>query len=92
MDVSLKIPKIRLTRCRNEDTGGVTPPPPEATEDLVGLTQSVAMVTAEHVGMADSTQLMSLSQGRVAMVIRPRLTQGMLKHIADKTDFFRVTR
>lgn len=60
--------------------------------DLVGLTQSVAMVTAERVGVADSSQPMSPSQGRVAVVIRPVLTQGMLKHIADKTDFFKVTR
>ncbi|XP_053529723.1 protein dopey-1 isoform X3 [Ictalurus punctatus] len=57
--------------------------------DLVGLTQSVAMVTAERVGVADSAQPMSPSQGRVAVVIRPPLTQGMLKHIADKTDFFK---
>ncbi|XP_058274777.1 protein dopey-1 isoform X2 [Hemibagrus wyckioides] len=57
--------------------------------DLVGLTQSVAMVTAERVGVADSSQPMSPSQGRVAVVIRPPLTQGMLKHIADNTDFFK---
>ncbi|AWO97049.1 putative protein dopey-1 [Scophthalmus maximus] len=60
--------------------------------DLVGLTQSVAMVTAESVASgdsADSPQPMSPSQGRVAVVIRPPLTQGILKHIADKTDFFK---
>ncbi|KAM9440083.1 protein DOP1A isoform 1-T2 [Clarias gariepinus] len=57
--------------------------------DLVGLTQSVAMVTAERVGVSDSTQPMSPSQGRVAVVIRPPLTQGMLKHIADNTEFFK---
>ncbi|KAF7692896.1 hypothetical protein HF521_010506 [Silurus meridionalis] len=57
--------------------------------DLVGLTQSVAMVTAERVGVADSSQPMSPSQGRVAVVIRPPLTQGMLKHIAENTDFFK---
>ncbi|TSN21186.1 Protein dopey-1 [Bagarius yarrelli] len=57
--------------------------------DLVGLTQSVAMVTAERVGVADSSQPMSPNQGRVAVVIRPPLTQGMLKHIADNTDFFK---
>ncbi|XP_075952583.1 protein DOP1A [Anarhichas minor] len=60
--------------------------------DLVGLTQSVAMVTAESVasgGGADSAQPMSPSQGRVAVVIRPPLTQGILKYIADKTNFFK---
>uniref|UniRef100_A0A667Y4N1 DOP1 leucine zipper like protein A n=1 Tax=Myripristis murdjan TaxID=586833 RepID=A0A667Y4N1_9TELE len=60
--------------------------------DLVGLTQSVAMVTAESVassGGSDTTQTMSPSQGRVAVVIRPPLTQGILKYIADKTDFFK---
>lgn len=61
--------------------------------DLVGLTQSVAMVTAESVASGSSpepAQTMSPSQGRVAVVIRPPLTQGILKHIADKTDFFKV--
>lgn len=61
--------------------------------DLVGLTQSVAMVTAESVASAVSSepaQPMSPSQGRVAVVIRPPLTQGILKYIADKTNFFRV--
>ncbi|XP_056261992.1 protein dopey-1 isoform X3 [Pseudoliparis swirei] len=60
--------------------------------DLVGLTQSVAMVTAESVasgGSSDSAQSMSPSQGRVAVVIRPPLTQGILKYIADKTNFFK---
>ncbi|TKS81683.1 Protein dopey-1 [Collichthys lucidus] len=60
--------------------------------DLVGLTQSVAMVTAESVAScnsSESTQPMSPSQGRVAVVIRPPLTQGILKYIADKTDFFK---
>uniref|UniRef100_A0A3B4U3Z4 DOP1 leucine zipper like protein A n=1 Tax=Seriola dumerili TaxID=41447 RepID=A0A3B4U3Z4_SERDU len=60
--------------------------------DLVGLTQSVAMVTAESVASAENTesaQPMSPSQGRVAVVIRPPLTQGILKYIADKTDFFK---
>ncbi|KAM3614986.1 uncharacterized protein V6R79_021820 [Siganus canaliculatus] len=60
--------------------------------DLVGLTQSVAMVTAESVASAvnsESTQPMSPSQGRVAVVIRPPLTQGILKFIADRTEFFK---
>lgn len=58
--------------------------------DLVGLTQSVAMVTAERVASPDSGQPMSPSQGRVAVVIRPPLTPGILKYIAEKTGFFKV--
>lgn len=58
--------------------------------DLVGLTQSVAMVTAERVASPDSSQPMSPSQGRVAVVIRPPLTPGILKYIAEKTGFFKV--
>lgn len=61
--------------------------------DLIGLTQSVAVVTAESLASSSSTepaQPMSPSQGRVAVVIRPPLTQGILKYIADKTDFFKV--
>ncbi|XP_061677306.1 protein dopey-1 isoform X1 [Syngnathoides biaculeatus] len=60
--------------------------------DLVGLTQSVAMVTAEGVGSSGSSEVaqpMSPSQGRVAVIIRPPLTQGILKYIAHKTDFFK---
>ncbi|MED6252511.1 hypothetical protein ATANTOWER_012698 [Ataeniobius toweri] len=60
--------------------------------DLIGLTQSVAMVTAESLasgGSMEPAQPMSPSQGRVAVVIRPPLTQGILKHIADKTVFFK---
>ena len=66
--------------------------------DLVGLTQSVAMVTAESEGPPggggpeSAQQPMSPSQGRVAVVIRPPLTQGLLKYMADKTDFFKVTK
>ncbi|XP_067093972.1 protein dopey-1 [Osmerus mordax] len=57
--------------------------------DQVGLTQSVAMVSAESIGGPDSAPPMSPSQGRVAVVIRPPLTQGILKYIAEKTDFFK---
>ncbi|XP_058503441.1 protein dopey-1 isoform X1 [Solea solea] len=60
--------------------------------DLIGLTQSVAMVSAESVASADNSEMpqpKSPSQGRVAVVIRPPLTQGILKYIADKTDFFK---
>ncbi len=58
--------------------------------DLVGLTQSAAMVTAERVASPDSGQPMSPSQGRVSVVIRPPLTSGILKCIAEKTNFFKV--
>ncbi|XP_066558430.1 protein dopey-1 isoform X2 [Amia ocellicauda] len=57
--------------------------------DLVGLTQSVAMVAGENVGSLDTAQPMSPSQGRVAVVIRPPLTQGILRFIAEKTEFFK---
>ncbi|MBN3318093.1 DOP1 protein, partial [Atractosteus spatula] len=57
--------------------------------DLVGLTQSVAVVTGENVGSLEAPQPMSPSQGRVAVVIRPPLTQGILRFIAEKTDFFK---
>lgn len=63
--------------------------------DLVGLTQSVAMVTAESAASVSSTepvQPMSPSQGRVSVIIRPPLTQGILKHIAEKTNVFKVER
>ena len=61
--------------------------------DLVGLTQSVAMVTAESAASGSSPepiQPMSPSQGRVAVIIRPPLTQGILKDIAEKTNVFKV--
>lgn len=59
--------------------------------DLIGLTQSVAMVTAESQASGSSAEpAQSPSQGRVAVVIRPPLTQGILKYIADKTNFFKV--
>ncbi|XP_042561092.1 LOW QUALITY PROTEIN: protein dopey-1 [Clupea harengus] len=58
--------------------------------DLVGLTQSVAMVTAERIGSTEPAPPMSPSQGRVAVVIRPPLTQGILKYIAEKTTFFKA--
>ncbi|XP_061805546.2 protein DOP1A isoform X1 [Nerophis lumbriciformis] len=60
--------------------------------DLVGLTQSVAMVTAKSGadnGSSEAAQPMSPSQGRVAVVIRPPLTQGILQYIANKTDVFK---
>ncbi|KAG3289843.1 protein DOP1A isoform X2 [Ictidomys tridecemlineatus] len=58
--------------------------------DLVGLTQSVAMVTGENINsMEPPAQPLSPNQGRVAVVIRPPLTQGNLRYIAEKTEFFK---
>ncbi|XP_077875799.1 protein DOP1A isoform X7 [Ictidomys tridecemlineatus] len=61
--------------------------------DLVGLTQSVAMVTGENINsMEPPAQPLSPNQGRVAVVIRPPLTQGNLRYIAEKTEFFKKIR
>uniref|UniRef100_A0A5F8G5C0 DOP1 leucine zipper like protein A n=1 Tax=Monodelphis domestica TaxID=13616 RepID=A0A5F8G5C0_MONDO len=57
--------------------------------DLVGLTQSVAVVTGENVNSVEPTQPLSPNQGRVAVVIRPPLTQGNLRYTAEKTEFFK---
>ncbi|KFU84490.1 Protein dopey-1 [Chaetura pelagica] len=57
--------------------------------DLVGLTQSVALVTGENLNSVETAQPLSPSQGRVAVVIRPPLTQGNLRYMAEKTDFFK---
>ncbi|XP_035176424.1 protein dopey-1 isoform X5 [Oxyura jamaicensis] len=57
--------------------------------DLVGLTQSVALVTGENVNSVETAQPLSPNQGRVAVVIRPPLTQGNLRYMAEKTDFFK---
>lgn len=58
--------------------------------DLVGLTQSVAVVTGENINSMESAQPLSPNQGRVAVVIRPPLTPGNLRYIAEKTEFFKV--
>ncbi|XP_066468571.1 protein dopey-1 isoform X2 [Tiliqua scincoides] len=57
--------------------------------DLVGLTQSVAVVTGENPNSVEAAQPLSPNQGRVAVVIRPPLTQGNLRYVAEKTDFFK---
>ncbi|KAH0622110.1 hypothetical protein JD844_024115 [Phrynosoma platyrhinos] len=57
--------------------------------DLVGLTQSVAMVTGESLNSVESAQPLSPNQGRVAVVIRPPFNQGNLRYMAEKTDFFK---
>ncbi|XP_065587021.1 protein dopey-1 isoform X2 [Cyrtonyx montezumae] len=57
--------------------------------DLVGLTQSVALVTGESLNSVETAQPLSPNQGRVAVVIRPPLTQGNLRYMAEKTDFFK---
>ncbi|XP_066215039.1 protein dopey-1 isoform X3 [Saccopteryx leptura] len=57
--------------------------------DLVGLAQSVVMVTGENINSVEPVQPLSPNQGRVAVVIRPPLTPGNLKYIAEKTEFFK---
>nr|XP_019585106.1 PREDICTED: protein dopey-1 isoform X2 [Rhinolophus sinicus] len=57
--------------------------------DLVGLTQSVAVVTGENINGVEPAQPLSPNQGRVAVVIRPPLTPGNLRYIAEKTEFFK---
>uniref|UniRef100_A0A8C3IFQ1 DOP1 leucine zipper like protein A n=1 Tax=Chrysemys picta bellii TaxID=8478 RepID=A0A8C3IFQ1_CHRPI len=57
--------------------------------DLVGLTQSVAVVTGENLNSVETAQPLSPNQGRVAVVIRPPLTQGNLRYMVEKTDFFK---
>ncbi|XP_075001491.1 protein DOP1A isoform X1 [Calonectris borealis] len=57
--------------------------------DLVGLTQSVALVAGENLNSVETAQPLSPNQGRVAVVIRPPLTQGNLRYMAEKTDFFK---
>ncbi|KAM5284545.1 protein DOP1A isoform 3-T4 [Hipposideros larvatus] len=57
--------------------------------DLVGLTQSVAVVTGENINSVEPAQPLSPNQGRVAVVIRPPLTPGNLRYIAEKTEFFK---
>ncbi|XP_057594808.1 protein dopey-1 isoform X7 [Hippopotamus amphibius kiboko] len=57
--------------------------------DLVGLTQSVAMVAGENINSVEPAQPLSPNQGRVAVVIRPPLTPGNLRYIAEKTEFFK---
>ncbi|XP_026700017.1 protein dopey-1 isoform X5 [Athene cunicularia] len=57
--------------------------------DLVGLTQSVAVVTGENLNSVETAQPLSPNQGRVAVVIRPPLSQGNLRYMAEKTDFFK---
>ncbi|XP_060092514.1 protein dopey-1 isoform X1 [Heteronotia binoei] len=57
--------------------------------DLVGLTQSVAVVTGENLNSVETAPPLSPNQGRVAVVIRPPLIQGNLRYMAEKTDFFK---
>ncbi|MEE6476377.1 hypothetical protein FKM82_011056 [Ascaphus truei] len=58
--------------------------------DLVGLTQSVAVVAGENTSSLEPTQPLSPNQGRVSVVIRPPLTEGNLRYMAEKTDFFKL--
>lgn len=57
--------------------------------DLVGLTQSVAVEAGETANGLESSQPLSPNQGRVSVVIHPPLTEGNLRYMAEKTDFFK---
>ncbi|KAM4771624.1 protein DOP1A [Rhinophrynus dorsalis] len=57
--------------------------------DLVGLAQSVAVVAGDNPNSLEPSQPMSPNQGRVSVVIRPPLTEGNLRYMAEKTDFFK---
>lgn len=57
--------------------------------DLVGLAQSVAVVSGECLNSLESAQPRSPNQGTVAVVIMPPLTQGNLKFMVQKTEFFK---
>ncbi|XP_075718190.1 protein DOP1A isoform X5 [Rhinoderma darwinii] len=57
--------------------------------DLVGMTQSVAVVVGENANSLEASQPLSPNQGRVSVVIRPPLTEGNLRYMAEKTDFFK---
>ncbi|KAM9317340.1 protein DOP1A [Gastrophryne carolinensis] len=57
--------------------------------DLVGLTQSVTVVAGETENGLEASQPLSPNQGRVSVVIHPPLTEGNLRYMAEKTDFFK---
>ncbi|XP_051867917.1 protein dopey-1 isoform X1 [Pristis pectinata] len=57
--------------------------------DLVGLAQSVAVVSGENLNSLEPAQPRSPNQGTVAVVIMPPLTLGNLKFMVQKTEFFK---
>ncbi|KAM6270875.1 protein DOP1A isoform 7-T7 [Spheniscus humboldti] len=78
-----------MNACKQASDFGVQGVTISLVMDLVGLTQSVAVVTGENLNSVETAQPLSPNQGRVAVVIRPPLTQGNLRYMAEKTDFFK---
>uniref|UniRef100_A0A8C8SNF6 DOP1 leucine zipper like protein A n=1 Tax=Pelusios castaneus TaxID=367368 RepID=A0A8C8SNF6_9SAUR len=78
-----------MNSCRQANDFGVQGVAISLVMDLVGLTQSVAVVTGENLNSVETAQPLSPNQGRVAVVIRPPLTQGNLRYMVEKTDFFK---
>ncbi|XP_073934948.1 protein DOP1A isoform X3 [Castor canadensis] len=78
-----------MNACNQADDFSVQSVAISLVMDLVGLTQSVAMVTGENINSMEPAQPLSPNQGRVAVVIRPPLTQGNLRYIVEKTEFFK---
>ncbi|NXR78765.1 DOP1 protein, partial [Pycnonotus jocosus] len=78
-----------MTACKQASDFSVQGVTISLVMDLVGLTQSVALVTGENLNSVETAQPLSPNQGRVAVVIRPPLTQGNLRYMAEKTDFFK---
>nr|XP_060608953.1 protein dopey-1 isoform X2 [Anolis sagrei ordinatus] len=78
-----------MSACRQANDFGIQGVTISLIMDLVGLTQSVAMVTGENINGVESAQPLSPNQGRVAVVIRPPLNQGNIRYMAEKTDFFK---
>ncbi|KAL7987933.1 hypothetical protein Chor_006852 [Crotalus horridus] len=78
-----------MNACRQANDFGVQSITISLIMDLVGLTQSVAVVTGENRNSVETAQPLSPNQGRVAVVIRPPLNQGTLRYMAEKTDFFK---
>lgn len=79
-----------MNACRQANDFGVQSITISLIMDLVGLTQSIAVVTGENRNSVETAQPLSPNQGRVAVVIRPPLNQGNLRYMAEKTDFFKV--
>ncbi|XP_013909063.1 PREDICTED: protein dopey-1 isoform X2 [Thamnophis sirtalis] len=78
-----------MNACRQANDFGVQSITISLIMDLVGLTQSIAVVTGENRNSVETAQPLSPNQGRVAVVIRPPLIQGNLRYMAEKTDFFK---
>lgn len=79
-----------MNACRQANDFGVQSITISLIMDLVGLSQSIAVVTGENRNSVETAQPLSPNQGRVAVVIRPPLNQGHLRYMAEKTDFFKV--